>query len=421
MPDVLNSLANSDPANLDGLLMIPKQIIYPIDYAKFYSFRDTSGLEIFTSNFSKYIDSSSYCLPLGRARAGIYLFVKRFVQNGRNKVILSPYTIPDVINMVIFAGGLPWFVDTLPHSTNIDLTQLEQSIDDRTACVMITHYHVNQNEYRNIVSLCERRGVELFEDCAISLGGKIEGASVGSGSAGGVFSLSSFKFLNFIWGGVVSTQQNDLYSSLKDEVKQWPYLARKDYWPALKRTILYDLSTRPQIYKHFTAKVLKYRQRHLDQPLMLKPARIESSCLDHTLTAQPHEIAIAEWNRKIADVQQHLHHRQQIAAVYARHFERCMVARETKLEGLAGSCFVNYPVVVPTARRDEIYKRLLLSGYEAGLSLYPNVHEHPKFKDLGGYSTHVGELVRSVLTLPTHPSVTTEYAEAMSQQLLTLL
>ncbi|MGA7954582.1 MAG: DegT/DnrJ/EryC1/StrS family aminotransferase [Gloeobacterales cyanobacterium] len=401
--------------------MIPKQIIYPIDYSKLLGTSDQAAAENFQANFSHYIAPSSFYLPLGRARAGIYLFVKRFVDNGRKKVILSPYTIPDVINMVIFAGGLPVFVDALPNSTNVDTNQLAELIDDQTACVMITHYHVNQNEYRNIVSLCRQRDVKLFEDCAISLGGQIDGETVGLGSAGGVFSLSSFKFLNFIWGGVLFTRQQPLYHSCKDEVSQWPRLRRRDYIPALVRTAIYDFSTRPWVYRLLTAPLLRYQQRQLDQPVMTKSVRIESSSLDRTLTTQPHGVAFAEWNHKFEGVQSYLSHRRAIASVYAQNFADRMVAKETAPAVIASSCFVNYPIVVPAARRNVIYKRLLLAGYDVGLSLYPNVHEHPSFKGYAGYSNHIGQLVRSVITLPTHPLVTVAYAESLTHQLLALL
>ena len=44
------------------------------------------------------------------ARMGIYLCLKYYIKPGQ-KVLLSPYTIADVVNMVILAGGIPDFVD----------------------------------------------------------------------------------------------------------------------------------------------------------------------------------------------------------------------------------------------------------------------------------------------------------------------
>ena len=48
--------------------------------------------------------SSRYAVCVSQCRVGIYFAVKALIKPGQ-EVILSPYTIADVINMVIFAGG----------------------------------------------------------------------------------------------------------------------------------------------------------------------------------------------------------------------------------------------------------------------------------------------------------------------------
>ncbi len=45
--------------------------------------------------------------PVGRARAGLYLLVKNAVKPERRRVLMSSFTIADVVNMVVFAGGEP--------------------------------------------------------------------------------------------------------------------------------------------------------------------------------------------------------------------------------------------------------------------------------------------------------------------------
>src|SRR4051812_2612071 len=49
-------------------------------------------------------------VPMPMARTGIYLALKCLIRPGQ-KVILSPYTIAEVVNMVICAGGVPVFAD----------------------------------------------------------------------------------------------------------------------------------------------------------------------------------------------------------------------------------------------------------------------------------------------------------------------
>src|SRR5262249_49398278 len=78
------------------------------------------------------------CMP--QARVGIFLVLRALTRTKR-KVILSPYTIHDVINMVICAGAEPVFADIDRATCNIATTAVGQLIDDDTAAVMVTHLH----------------------------------------------------------------------------------------------------------------------------------------------------------------------------------------------------------------------------------------------------------------------------------------
>ena len=60
-----------------------------------------------------------------RARIGIHLAVRALVAPGK-KVVMSPYTITDVVNMVVSAGGIPVFADTERETCNIDPAEIER-------------------------------------------------------------------------------------------------------------------------------------------------------------------------------------------------------------------------------------------------------------------------------------------------------
>ena len=51
---------------------------------------------------------------------------------------MSPYTIADVVNMVVCAGGIPRFVDLAPGTCNIDADKIEQEMTARTGVVLAT-------------------------------------------------------------------------------------------------------------------------------------------------------------------------------------------------------------------------------------------------------------------------------------------
>ena len=96
----------------------------PLPRQKIYKFAPLKNLfDFFTFgifNYNKHKKLKKYLIDLfntqnilclNRGRIGAYLAVKASVSNKRKKIIMSPFTIFDVVNMVICAGGTPVFCD----------------------------------------------------------------------------------------------------------------------------------------------------------------------------------------------------------------------------------------------------------------------------------------------------------------------
>lgn len=399
----------------------PKNIIYPLRYLRPLLSRPADAETLFKQKLASLLGGNVSVIPLGRARAGFYILTKLALTETRRRVILSPYTIPDLINMVRFAGGEPVFVDCLEGSTNIDVGHLAELLGSDAACVFITHYHVTQNRTAEIVDLCRRRGVKCFDDCALALGAEISGERIGTTTDASMFSLSSFKALNFFWGGAITTRDRDLAGSVERMVEDWPRLVPSQYGKQIVKTLKFDLATRPMVFSRIVFPI--YRKKILASEVqdVLPLNRIESTSLDATITSRPSLSAAAEWNRKMPTVDEFLRHRRRIAEIYDRHFHHRVASSETSADIRAGSGYVNYPLVVGQAVRNDIYRDVLSRGYDVGLSLYPNVQETPGFTGIRGRSDNVSALVRSIVTLPTHLRISESYAEELAQAVAAVL
>jgi dTDP-4-amino-4,6-dideoxygalactose transaminase len=307
-------------------------------------------------------------------------------------------------------------VDTLPNSTNVDVGLLEQSMNDQAACVLITHYHVNQNELPRIRKLCADRKVSLYDDCAIALGGSLQGSAIGEWCDASVFSLSSHKPLNFFWAGVLVTKDEALARFAESEIASWPRLTWKQYWPQIVKTAKFDIATRESVFRLLTHPLMRLS---LDRIWEWKntPPRVESQELDSTLTSRPSYAALWELSRKLAHVAQNLKHRRSIAQIYDKILGDRAVASETTTETRQGSCYLNYPILVDPDTRKEIYQRVMRQGFDVGLSLYPNVQEHPDFRGVPGITQNVSTLAKSVVTLPTHVRISKDYAFRLARAL----
>lgn len=392
------------------MLTRPKQIIYPLRYFGRTKVTE-SALE---QRLASFLGNDTNVMLLGRARAGIYILTKLAIRGSRRRVILSPYTIPDVINMVKFAGGEPVFVDFLPRSTNIDVQHLSKLLDERTCCVLVTHYHFNQSAMDVIFRLCAANNVMLIDDCALSFCRPPSGARTSRTTDASVFSFSGFKTLNFFWGGAVATGSPELARRLSSEIDEWPRLRRRQYGRQMLNTFKYDLLTRKVVFPSLTFPLLKRRVERR-QGDILPMARVDSTRLDETILSRPSLQAIAEWDRKLGTVDEFVRHRRSIAAIYISELQDHLVAGETSTEVRNASCLVNCPIHVDPERRGAILQNIFANGFDVGVSLYPNVHELPGFDQIAGRSNNVAQLVRSVITLPTHPRISEEYASRLSK------
>jgi dTDP-4-amino-4,6-dideoxygalactose transaminase len=397
--------------------MTPKQIINPLRYIRPFIYQYLGQYrDSFIQKFHEDFEYKNEILSIGRARAGIYLLVKKSIRKDKKRVIMSPYTIPDVVNMVRFAGGEPIFVDFLPKSTNIDLNHLETLISKDVASIILTHYHVNQNDFYKIKKISQDNNIMLFEDCAISLGAKINNNLVGTESDAGVFSFSAFKFLNFLWGGAIVSNNEELYIELNNIIKDWEPLKFKDYKTQIPKIFKYDLFTNKYIFNIIFPLIL-FMLKKQDQIKDYSNLRIETKKIDHTILSLPSNAAFYEWNRKIHNIKRDLEHRRTIAKIYDNYLYEYFVSKETDKNILEGSCFVNYPIYIGK-NRDKIYNLLMRNKFHVGLSLYPNCHLSNQFKDIPGDTKNVTDLVESIISLPTHINVTTEYAEKLAQKVL---
>lgn len=401
------------------MLATPKQIIYPMRYLHPLLRSGKGAEEVFKARLRDFLGGGLEILPLGRARAGIHLAAKfaRIRAGGRNRVAMSPHTIPDVVNMVHFAGCEPVFLDTLPDSTNIDIDHLAEILDESICCVLVTHYHVNQARLDDIKELCRQRGVLLFDDCAIALEGDYAGRHMGSTTDASIFSMSGFKSLNYIWGGALATNREDVATFMREELARFPELKPSQYKEHMLAVLKYDLATRSSVFPMITFPAIKRKTRISAAQEALSFVRRETETIEDTVLSRPRPGVLMELARKLDGINKRLAHRRAIAAIYDEFLSEFRVAPETGDDVRAGSCFTYYPILVDPERRERIYRKMIDHGYHIGLSLYPNVHELEAFSGVPGRSTNLSKLVRSMISLPTHPKVTRKYARTLAAML----
>ena len=184
--------------------------------------------------------STPYAVCVSQCRVGIYFAVKTLIEPGQ-EVIMSPYTIADVINMVIFAGGRPVFADVDRSTCNISPTEVESLITPNTGAVLVTHLHGVAAEAHWIKEICDRVNVAMIEDSAQSFGVEEHGKPVSTIGDVGIFSLEMHKNLPTWRGGVVITEREDVIEKMQAEIKDFTTSPLPQIFAKVKSGLKHDL------------------------------------------------------------------------------------------------------------------------------------------------------------------------------------
>ena len=112
-----------------------------IEYLFEVFFRKKINYTLKLKNYFTTTFNIKYAIPVPQNRYGIYLLMKNIITIERPFVILPAYTIHDVVNMVLLAGGKPLFVDIEKDTLNICPYDLEMQINNKVSVVLLTHLH----------------------------------------------------------------------------------------------------------------------------------------------------------------------------------------------------------------------------------------------------------------------------------------
>jgi len=128
------------------------------------------------------------------------------------EVIVPPYTFIATASSVVSVGAIPIFVDIDPDTFNLDPTRIEDAITERTSAIIAVHIGGSPAAMDEIMAIAKRHGLAVVEDCAQAHGAIYRGRRIGAIGDAGAFSFQSSKNVTAGEGGMVLTNDPDVYS-----------------------------------------------------------------------------------------------------------------------------------------------------------------------------------------------------------------
>jgi len=128
-----------------------------------------------------------------------------------DEVIVPDLTWVATANAVRYTGATPVFADVQPISWCLDPSSLESKITEKTRAVIPVHLYGHPAEMDKIVAIARRHNLYVIEDAAPAIGAEVNGKRTGTFGDFAAFSFQGAKLLVTGEGGMLVTNNKDLY------------------------------------------------------------------------------------------------------------------------------------------------------------------------------------------------------------------
>ena len=127
-----------------------------------------------------------------------------------DEVIVPGFTFVASISSIVYSRALPVLAE-VDETLNLDPKDVAKRITPRTKAIMAVHMLGNPARLDELKALADDRGLVLIEDCAQAFGGSYHGKKLGSIGKVGTTSFNEYKTITAGDGGMVVTDDEDLY------------------------------------------------------------------------------------------------------------------------------------------------------------------------------------------------------------------
>ena len=160
-------------------------------------------------------------VALSSGTAALHLALLALGVGSGDRVMVPTFTFAATANAVTYVGAKPVFVDCAPETWCLDLSLVEEALEqaeadgDPVAAVIAVDLYGQCCDYDALTEICARYGAVLIEDAAEALGSTYGGRAAGSFGAAAVLSFNGNKILTTSGGGMLVTDRDDVADMAK--------------------------------------------------------------------------------------------------------------------------------------------------------------------------------------------------------------
>jgi len=134
----------------------------------------------------------------------------KLLGNG-GEIITTPFSYVATTSAIVWENCKPVFVDINPDCLTIDETRIEESITDKTTCILATHVFGNPCNIEVIEEIAKKYNLSVIYDAAHCFGVKYNGKSIFEYGDISTCSFHATKLFHTGEGGALFTKNDELF------------------------------------------------------------------------------------------------------------------------------------------------------------------------------------------------------------------
>jgi len=168
----------------------------------------------FENKFSEFT-KAPYSISLSSCTAGLHLSYFYLGLGKGDEVIIPAQTHSATAHAVEFTGAKPVFVDAEKETGNIDISKIEEAVNENTKAISVVHFLGMPVEMDRLKEVTSKNSLFIVEDCALSLGAKYKDVHTGLHGDVGCFSFYPVKHMTTAEGGMLVTRNEEISSIIE--------------------------------------------------------------------------------------------------------------------------------------------------------------------------------------------------------------
>ncbi len=354
---------------------------------------------------------TKHAISFQRGRDALLVLLKGLGIGEGDEVILQAYTCIVVPNAIQYTGAIPIYADIEEEGFNIDPVSVEKLISPRTKAIIVQHTFGEPADIKAIQELCRKHKILLVEDCAHALSATHHNRSVGTFGDAAIWSFGRDKVISSVWGGMITTDDDQLAKRLRDHQRQLPFPNFFQIKQALLHPLFFAL-IKP-IYRFKIGKLfLVTLQKIHALPRVIFPAEKSGNKPKFFPQRLPNTLAVLA-HHQLKKLNSFHQHRLQMAAYYTEQLKDQAGLKLPDSVNNSSASWLRYTIRTPKAAQilNKARKQGIYLGDWYTTVLAPAGCQLSHFNYQSGSCPRAEKAAAETINLPTHIQMTKQQVD----------